>query len=405
VRAALFTTILGGQIDSTVLFAKYFYCDSASNLFYSIFYIDGINLIFCTLTTFFFTVAILMSWRTPDYKKALFFALLLVSEILTLLFFLSNNLLLFFISFELVLIPLSLLISNWGTGGGRVHAVFLFFFYTVLASLPFLLAIVLIFHKTGSIDISDVAVCVQQLTAAEQTFVVISFFLAFAVKIPVFPLHTWLTEAHVEASTPVSVVLASVMLKTGLYAFIKLFLPLYFIYAEYLFIFNFIILFSILYASFAALVQVDIKKIIAYTSISHMNFALFGLLIGEKNTTLAALMIAVGHAITSSALFFLIGCLYDRFHVKNISYYGGIAQIMPVFSTFFFIFMVANSGFPISISFFGEFTILFYATKHYGVLGAFMLAVAIFLSLIVNMKLFVSICFNVVNVNYISKLY
>lgn len=407
-RSALFNVLIyihKAQADSTIVLTKYLYSGKASNLFYSLFYFDGINLTFCTLTTFFFTVAILMSWRAPEYKKSLFFVLLLVSEILTLIFFLSNNLLLFFIAFELVLIPLSLLISNWGTGEGRVHAVFLFFFYTVLASLPFLLAIVLIFHRTGSIGISSIAICAQQLTAAEQTFVVVSFFLAFAVKIPVFPLHTWLTEAHVEASTPVSVVLASVMLKTGLYAFIKLFLPLHFIYAKYLFIFNFIILLSILYASFAALVQVDIKKIVAYTSISHMNFALFGLLIGEKNTILATLMIAIGHAIISSSLFFLIGCLYDRFHVKNINYYGGIAQVMPVFSTFFFIFLVANSGFPLSISFFGEFTILFYTVKHYGAIGAFVLAVAVFLNLVINMKLFVSICFNVINTNYISKLY
>lgn len=393
--------LLGSLLSKLINCALSYQIDSS---FFS-FYLDGINVIFCALTAFFFSITILATWNMNYHNAKVFYGLLFATEVLTLIFFLSSNLFVIFMAFELVLIPLVLLITNWSTSEGRIYASYLFFLFTSLSSLPFLASIIFIYFKIGSVSIIDLHYNLLNFNNIEKMLITTSFFIAFAVKIPVFPFHTWLTEAHVEAAKPVSIILASVMLKTGIYAFIKFFIPLFFVWNNFLYFFNYLVIFSILYSAMAALVQTDVKKIIAYSSISHMNFALLGILMCTKNTILASIFIAVGHAIISAGLFFLIGIFYKRFHVKDIHYIGGIGQIMPVFSLFFAIFIIANSGFPASLSFWGEILIFFNVYNFYGVVGTTVIGFSLLINAIVNFKLLINICFNTVNSNFISKWY
>ena len=283
--------------------------------------------------------------------------MLLLTELLLINVFATLDLFFFYVFFESVLIPMFIIIGVWGSRQRKIHAAYQLFFFTLFGSILMLIGIIVIYSQIGSTDL-------QLLSQAEfskyrQIFLWLSFFASFAVKIPMLPVHIWLPEAHVEAPTAGSVILAGVLLKLGTYGIIRFMLPL-FPYAVLYFtplVFTMCII-AIIYSSATTIRQIDLKKIIAYSSVAHMNYALLGLFTNNTQGLEGSLFFMLGHGVVSSGLFLSIGLLYDRYHTRNLLYYGGLVQTMPIFSVFFLLFTLANIGLPGTVNFVGEFLVL-----------------------------------------------
>lgn len=329
---------------------------SIFNIYYSL-GVDGISIFFIILTAFLTPICILISWKSIIYKIKEYLIILLITELLLINVFAVLDLFFFYIFFEGVLIPMFIIIGVWGSRQRKIHAAYQFFFYTLLGSIIMLLGIIVIYFQTGT---TDIQILVQtEFSEYRQIFLWLAFFCSFAVKIPMLPVHIWLPEAHVEAPTAGSVILAGVLLKLGTYGIIRFMLPL-FPYAVIYFtplIFTMCVI-AIIYSSATTIRQIDLKKIIAYSSVAHMNFALLGLFTNNTQGIEGSLFFMLGHGVVSSALFLSIGILYDRYHTRNILYYGGLVQVMPLFSIFFLIFTLANIGLPGTVNFIGEFLVL-----------------------------------------------
>lgn len=318
--------------------------------------IDSLSIFFIVICSFLLLLCYLIYWYL-SYKLNLYTFSLLFSLFLLINTFASLDLFLFFIFFESIVIPMFLLISIWGSRSRRVYASYLLLSYTLLGSVFIFVSILYIYSNIGSS--SFIYILNTHFFTNKQLIIFLSFFIGFGIKVPIIPLHIWLPEAHVEAPTPGSVILAGIILKLGIYAILRLLFGFTFdIHKDILFFILIISFIGFLYASQTAISQIDIKKIIAYSSIAHMNFSLLGLfsetIIGL--TGLFYLMIA--HAITSSALFLGIGVLYDRYKTRLICYYGSLAMLMPLFSSIYFIFILANFGFPGTFNFVGELLVL-----------------------------------------------
>lgn len=329
---------------------------SIYNVYYSL-GIDGISIFFIILTSFLIPLCILISWNSITYKTKEFMILLLFIELLLINVFAVCDLFFFYIFFESILIPMFIMIGIWGSRQRKIHAAYQFFFYTLLGSILMLLGIIFIYLKTGTTDIQ--LLTKTNLTNSRQIILWLAFFASFAVKIPMLPVHIWLPEAHVEAPTAGSVILAGVLLKLGTYGIIRFMIPL-FPYAMLYFtplIFTICII-SIIYAAATTIRQIDLKKIIAYSSVVHMNFALLGIFTNTSYGIEGSLFFMLGHGIVSSGLFLCIGILYDRYHTRNILYYGGLVQTMPLFSICFLLLTLANLGLPGMVNFVGEFLVL-----------------------------------------------
>ncbi len=317
--------------------------------------LDVFSLFFLVLTTFLSSLIILSSWKSVKYKLKLFYFILMVIELFLIFAFTSFDLFFFYFWFESILIPMSLLIGIWGNQSRKINAVFYFFIYTVLGSSLMLFSIMYIhvFFKTTNFFMLSYFLVFNK---EQQIFLWIAFFLAFAVKIPMVPFHIWLPEAHVEAPTAGSMILAGLLLKLGYYGFVRFFLTMF---PEANLFFNPLVsslcILGCLYGALLALSQVDIKKIIAYSSVSHMNLCVLSIFSLDLNALVGSCLLAVGHGFVSIALFFLIGCLYERGHTRLIDYYSGISQLMPIFSLFLFYFVISNFAFPVSINFVAEF--------------------------------------------------
>ncbi len=326
------------------------------NIYFSI-GIDGISIFFIILTAFLIPLCILTSWNSIINRVKEFMLMLLITELLLFNVFCVLDLFFFYVFFESVLIPMFIIIGIWGARQRKIHAAYQFFFYTLLGSILMLLGIIIIYFETGTTDIQ--VLVLNEFTNQRQLILWLSFFASFAVKVPMFPVHIWLPEAHVEAPTAGSVILAGVLLKLGTYGIIRFMIPL-FPYAMKYFtpmVFTLCII-AIIYSSATTIRQIDLKKIIAYSSVGHMNFALLGLFTNNIQGLEGSLFFMLGHGVVSSALFLCIGMLYDRYHTRNILYYGGLVQVMPIFSIFFLIFTMANIGFPGTVNFIGEFLVL-----------------------------------------------
>ena len=250
-----------------------------------------------------------------------------------------------------------IIIGVWGSRQRKIHAAYQFFFYTLFGSILMLLGIILIYSQVGSFDVQILS---NVLFSKERQLILwLSFFASFAVKVPMVPVHIWLPEAHVEAPTAGSVILAGVLLKLGTYGIIRFMLPM-FNYANNFFtplVFTLCLL-GIIYSSCTTIRQIDLKKIIAYSSVAHMNFALLGLFTNNSLGLEGSLYLMLGHGIVSSALFLCVGVLYDRYHTRNILYYGGLVSVMPIFSILLLIFILGNIGMPGTVNFIGEFMVL-----------------------------------------------
>ena len=323
--------------------------------------IDGISVMMVLLTTFLMPIAVLGGWTSVRHKLRTYYALFLALETGILGTFLATDLLLFYVMWEIMLVPIYFIIGIWG-GDRRIYASIKFFLYTLAGSLMMLVAIVVLWRYTGGTTFAYDAIqaaAPRGGTAALWLFG--AFFLAFAIKVPIFPFHTWLPDAHVEAPTAGSVILAGVLLKLGTYGFLRFAVPFFPAVVMIPWVRSGVItlaIIGILYGALVALVQTDIKKLVAYSSVSHLGFVMLGIFAFDERSVLGAQMITISHGVSSGALFLLVGMIYERAHTRQIAAYGGIARTVPMFSAAFALVAMSSIGLPGTNGFIGEFLVL-----------------------------------------------
>jgi NADH-quinone oxidoreductase subunit M len=323
--------------------------------------VDGISVLFILLTSFTTVVVVIAGWKVIEKRVAQYMAAFLIMSGVMNGVFAALDAVLFYVFWEAMLIPMFLIIGIWG-GPNRVYAAVKFFLYTLLGSLLMLVAFLYLYTKGGTFEILDFHRL--PLTLTEQILIFFAFFMAFAVKVPMWPVHTWLPDAHVEAPTGGSVVLAAIMLKMGAYGFLRLSLPIVPDASHALSGFMITLsLIAVVYIGLVALAQTDMKKLIAYSSISHMGFVTLGFFIFNAYGIEGALVQMISHGFISAAMFLSVGVLYDRMHSRMIADYGGVANRMPIFAAFFVLFAMANSGLPGTSGFVGEFMVIMGAVK------------------------------------------
>lgn len=319
--------------------------------------IDGISLFFLLLTTLLIPLCLLVSWNSINHNLKEYLIAFLVMEFFLIGVFCILDLLLFYIFFESVLIPMFLIIGIWGSRERKIRAAYFFFLYTLLGSVLMLLSILYIYYQVGTTDYE--VLLTFSFSPIEQQILWFTFFASFATKVPMVPVHLWLPEAHVEAPTAGSVILAGVLLKLGTYGFIRFSLPLFpeacFFFAPLVYAFAAI---GVVYTSFTAIRQTDFKRIIAYTSVAHMNLVMLGIFSFNVIGIEGAILQSLSHGFVASALFLIIGVVYDRHHTRMVKYYGGLVHVMPIYIFIFLFFTMANIGLPGTSSFVGEFLIL-----------------------------------------------
>ncbi len=324
--------------------------------------VDGISVWFVLLTAFITVIVVIAGWEVIEERVAQYMAAFLILSGLLIGVFSALDGLLFYVFFEATLIPMYIIIGVWG-GPNRVYAAFKFFLYTLLGSLLTLVALVYLYLLAGSFSILDWHTL--PLTLPEQTLIFIAFLVAFAVKVPMWPVHTWLPDAHVEAPTGGSVVLAAIMLKLGAYGFLRFSLPIAPDASHELAGFMIALsLIAVVYIGLVALVQTDMKKLVAYSSIAHMGFVTLGFFIFNQMGMQGALVQMISHGFVSGAMFLCIGVLYDRVHSRNIADYGGVANTMPRFAALFMLFAMSNAGLPATSGFVGEFFVILGAVQY-----------------------------------------
>jgi NADH-quinone oxidoreductase subunit M len=331
------------------------------NIFYSL-GVDGISLWFVPLTAFITVIVVIAGWEAITERVHQYMGAFLILSGLMVGVFTSLDGLLFYVFFEATLIPMYIIIGIWG-GADRVYAAFKFFLYTLAGSLLMLVALIYLYYKAGgSFDI--LAWHKLALDRHEQTLLFFAFFAAFAVKVPMFPVHTWLPTVHVEAPTGGSAVLAAIMLKLGAYGFVRFSLPITpDASREWAWLIIALSLIAVVYIGLVALVQQDMKKLVAYSSIAHMGFVTLGFFIFNELGVSGAIVQMISHGFISGAMFLCIGVLYDRMHTRNIADYGGVVNTMPKFAALALFFSMANCGLPATSGFVGEFMVILGTTK------------------------------------------
>ncbi|WP_300583886.1 NADH-quinone oxidoreductase subunit M [Marivita sp.] len=329
--------------------------------------VDGISVLFVMLTTFMMPLVIAASWDVSHRVKEYMIAFLIL-ETLMLGVFMALDLVLFYLFFEAGLIPMFLIIGIWG-GKNRIYASFKFFLYTFLGSVLMLVAMVAMFSDAGTTDIEQLlvhqfgsesfSILGVHIVGGLQTLLFLAFFASFAVKMPMWPVHTWLPDAHVQAPTAGSVVLAAILLKMGGYGFLRFSLPMFPVGADVLTpLVLWMSAIAIVYTSLVALVQEDMKKLIAYSSVAHMGYVTMGIFAGNQQGIDGAIFQMVSHGFISGALFLCVGVIYDRMHTRDIDAYGGLVNRMPAYALIFMLFTMANVGLPGTSGFIGEFLTL-----------------------------------------------
>jgi NADH-quinone oxidoreductase subunit M len=325
--------------------------------------VDGISVWFVLLTAFITVIVVIAAWEVIQDRVAQYMGAFLILSGLMVGVFSAVDGLLFYVFFEATLIPMYIIIGVWG-GPNRVYAAFKFFLYTLLGSLLMLIALVYLYYKSGgSFDI--LAWHKLPLPLPAQALLFFAFFAAFSVKVPMWPVHTWLPDAHVEAPTGGSVVLAAIMLKLGAYGFLRFSMPIApDASREYAWFIIALSLIAVLYIGLVALVQQDMKKLVAYSSIAHMGFVTLGFFIFNELGVQGAIVQMISHGFVSGAMFLSIGVLYDRVHSREIASYGGVANTMPKFAAFAVLFAMANCGLPGTAGFVGEWMVILGAVKY-----------------------------------------
>ena len=367
----LFSSVLGGWLlfllcglsppCVTPLLLNFFFLDLYSLQIFSfpiLFSLEPLTLVFGFLTCFLTCICIIIVWKAPIFNLDVYLISLWLLQFSLFHAFTSINLLAFYVFFEVTLIPMFLIIVVWGARQRKIHAMYVFFFYTVVGSIFLLIAIMYLYLNTNTflvLSLSTIA-----LDDSVQSILWLLFFFGFAVKVPIVPFHTWLPEAHVEAPTPGSILLAGLLLKVGTFGMLRFMFPLLnsanLFFRPLVYVFG---IFSIYHASLIAIRQVDLKKVIAYSSVAHMGFVILGLFSGSVYGLLGSVFIMFSHGIVASALFFLVGVIYDRYKTKNVLDYGSLISVMPVFTVLFFFFTLGNLSFPGTSNFIGELVVLF----------------------------------------------
>ena len=376
--------------------------------------IDGFSMPLIILTAFITIIVIIAAWEVIQDKVAQYLAAFLIMEGLMIGVFAALDAMLFYVYWEAMLIPMFLIIGIWG-GPNRVYATIKFFIYTFFGSVFMLIALIYLYLKSGSMDI--LAFYDLPLNQLEQTLIFIAFLMAFAVKVPMWPVHTWLPDAHVEAPTGGSVVLAAIMLKIGGYGFLRFSLPITpDASSELAWILITLSLIAVVYIGFVALVQTDMKKLIAYSSISHMGFVtlaffiVFAMISPQNSATDGALLAISGamvqmvsHGFISAAMFLVVGVLYDRMHTREISAYGGVVNKMPWFAAFAVFFAMANAGLPGTSGFVGEFMIILSAFQAHFIY-AFLAASTLIIGAAYTLWMVKRVIFGAVNNDNVAQL-
>ena len=333
----------------------YNWIESSNIIFYL--GVDGISLFFILLTTLLIPICLLASWDAIKFNEKEYFIAFLAMEALVIAVFCVLDIILFYVFFESVLIPMFIIIGVWGSRERRIRAAYMFFLYTLLGSVLMLLAILYIYYQVGTTDYQ--ILLTTTFDPEVQKLLWLAFFASFAVKVPMLPVHIWLPEAHVEAPTAGSVILAGILLKLGSYGFLRFSLPL-FPYASVYFtplIYAFACV-AVIYTSLTAIRQTDLKRIIAYASVAHMNLVLIGMFVYNLQGLEGSILQQLSHGLVSGALFLCVGVIYDRHHTRLVKYYSGLAHTMPIYIAIFMFFSMANIALPGTSSFVGEFLIL-----------------------------------------------
>jgi NADH-quinone oxidoreductase subunit M len=354
--------------------------------------VDGISLLLVLLTVVLTVLAIVGAFTAVDKRPKEFFALMLALEAGMLGTFLAVDLLLFYVFWEAMLVPMYLLIGVWG-GGRRIYAAVKFFLYTMVGSVLMLVAILWLLAATGVPTFAYDQLLLLPLSPAEQTWLFLAFALAFAIKVPMFPFHTWLPDAHVEAPTAGSVILAAILLKMGTYGFVRFAIPLFpTASAQFTPWIVALAIIGIWYGALVAMVQPDLKKLVAYSSVSHLGFCMLGLYAMNPQGMAGAMMQMLNHGVSTGALFLLVGVIYERRHTRLIADFGGLWKPLPVYASIFMVVMLSSIGLPGTNGFVGEFLVLLGAFRHTPV-WAVLAAVGVILSACYMLWMFMRVMF------------
>ncbi len=320
--------------------------------------IDGISLFMVLLTTLLMPICILCSWESVQTRVRAFMVNFLLLEAMVIGVFISLDAIMFYFYFEGMLIPMYLIIGIWG-GNRRIYAAYKFFLYTFAGSVLFLVAILYLYNVFGTTDIPELIKQAPQLSPHVQNMLWLAMLASFAVKVPMWPVHTWLPDAHVQAPTAGSVILAGILLKMGAYGFLRFSLPMLPLASHYFapLIFTLSVI-AVIYTSLIALVQQDMKKLIAYSSVAHMGFVTIGIFAFNMQGIEGAIIQMISHGLVSGALFLCVGVVYDRLHTREINRYGGVVNVMPKYAAIFMFFTMASVGLPSTSGFVGEFLVL-----------------------------------------------
>ncbi|MEG1452850.1 NADH-quinone oxidoreductase subunit M [Brevundimonas sp.] len=314
--------------------------------------VDGVSILFVLLTAFLMPICVIASWKSIEHRVVEYMVAFLLLETLVIGVFTALDLFLFYVFFEGTLVPMFLIIGIWG-GANRIYASYKFFLYTLLGSVLMLLAMLWMAHETGTTSIPDLKN--YEFGAQAQTLLWLAFFASFAVKMPMWPVHTWLPDAHVQAPTAGSVILAGILLKLGGYGFILFNLPMFPLASKMFTPLVFALsVIAVVYTSLVAFRQTDIKKLIAYSSVAHMGFVTMGIFAGNETGVQGAVFQMLSHGLISGALFLCVGVVYDRMHTREIAFYGGLTARMPWYAAIFLMFTMANVGLPGTSGFVGE---------------------------------------------------
>nr|AGH24445.1 NADH dehydrogenase subunit 4 [Reclinomonas americana ATCC 50284] len=365
--------------------------------------IDGISLFLVILTTFLIPLCILTGWESVKHNIKEYMICFLLLDALLIMIFCVLDLVLFYVFFESVLIPMFIVIGVWGSRERKVRAAYMLFLYTFLGSLFMLIAIMVIYFDAGTTDIQ--VLLTHEFSEKRQLLLWLAFFISFAIKIPMVPFHVWLPEAHVEAPTAGSVLLAGVLLKLGGYGILRFSIPMF---PEATIYFTPLVytmsIIAIIYTSLTTLRQIDLKKIIAYSSVAHMNFVTIGIFSLNMQGVEGSILLMLSHGIVSSALFLCIGVLYDRHKTRLLRYYSGVVQVMPIFATLFMLFTMANISLPGTSSFVGEFLVLIGAFNS-NTTVAFLATTGIILGAAYSLWLYNRVVFGNLKIEYIQFFY
>jgi NADH-quinone oxidoreductase subunit M len=363
--------------------------------------VDGISMWFVVLTALITVIVVVAAWEVITKNVGQYLAAFLILSGIMVGVFSSVDGMLFYVFFEATLIPMYIIIGIWG-GANRVYAAFKFFLYTLMGSLLMLVGLIYLYTQTGTFDLA--AWHAVQLPMTPQVLLFIAFFLAFAVKVPMWPVHTWLPDAHVEAPTGGSVVLAAIMLKLGAYGFLRFSLPIAPDASHFLApVVIALSLIAVIYIGLVAMVQADMKKLVAYSSIAHMGFVTLGFFIFNQLGVEGAIVQMISHGFVSGAMFLCIGVLYDRMHTRQIADYGGVVNTMPKFAALVMLFSMANCGLPGTSGFVGEFMVILAAVQ-YNFWIAFGAAFTLILGAAYTLWMYKRVYFGAVGNDHVRKL-